>query len=199
MANFTTDKSNAPNVFSNKRKSDSDNRLATATRSIGVVCIILGLAALAWSLLQSADFHSGTAQTGQTTGRVTDNCRRKLGKSSYECKISYTFTVNDNNYTSSSGSSNDDWNTKYCALTEGSSIPVSYSPADPTDNSYGETITSDANAMSAMIAALPISMMLICVGAVIIKNAKEMNRSKAPEKAVEQNIVEATKSELDNR
>ena len=53
--------------------------------------------------------------------------------------------------------------------------------------------------MSAMIAALPISMMLICVGVVIIKNAKEMGQSKAPEKAVEQNIVEATKSELDNR
>lgn len=199
MANFTTDKPNAPSISNNNRKSNSDNKLATVTRSIGIVCIILGLAALAWSLLQSADFHSGTAQTSQTTGRVTDNSRRKLGKSSYECKISYTFTVSDNTYTSPSGGSDDDWSTKYCALTEGSSIPVSYSPADPTDNSYGEAITSDANAMSAMIAALPISMMLICVGVVIIKNAKEMNKSKAPEKAVEQGIVETAKSELDNR
>lgn len=199
MVNFATDKPSTSSVFANKGKPGSDNRLATATRSIGIVCIILGLAALAWSLLQSADFHSGAAQTSQTTGKVTDNSRRKLGKSSYECKISYAFTVNGNTYTSPSGSNNDDWNTKYCALTEGSSIPVSYSPADPTDNSYGEAITSDANAMSAMIAALPISMMLICVGVVIIKNAKEMSQSKAPEKAVEQNIVEATKSELDNR
>ena len=199
MVNFATDKPNTSSVFGNKGKSGSDNRLATATRNIGIVCIILGLAALAWSLLQSADFHSGAAQTSQTTGKVTDNSRRKLGKSSYECKISYAFTVNGNTYTSPSGSNNDDWNTKYCALTKGSSIPVSYSPADPTDNSYGEAITSDANAMSAMIAALPISMMLICVGVVIIKNAKEMSQSKAPEKAVEQNIVEATKSELDNR
>lgn len=199
MVNFATDKPNTSSVFSNKGKSGSDNRLATAIRNIGIVCIILGLAVLAWSLLQSADFHSGTAQTSQTTGKVTDNSRRKLGKSSYECKISYAFTVNGNTYTSPSGNNNDDWSTKYCALTEGSSIPVSYSPADPTDNSYGEAITSDANAMSAMIAALPISMMLICVGVVIIKNAKEMSQSKAPEKAVEQNIVEATKSELDNR
>lgn len=155
----------------------------------GIILICLGIV----KLIVNNKPTEVTSNMNTTNGTIT-KVTTKNQNGSTVCRLSYTFNVDGKEYSSPKSPKDDDYTTSNCATASGLSIPVSYNPDNPNDNTATIASAEHLGISMAGVSMAVTGVILLVLGAIASHAIKQAQSSQQLniDSLKEANIVDQT-------
>ena len=138
----------------------------------GIILICLGIV----KLIVNNKPTEVTSNMNTTNGTIT-KVTTKNQNGSTVCRLSYSFNVDGKEYSSPKSPQADDYSTSNCATASGLSIPVSYNPDNPNDNTASIASAEHLDISMAGVSMAVTGVILLVLGAIASHAIKQAQSS----------------------
>lgn len=138
----------------------------------GIILICLGIV----KLIVNNKPTEVTSNMNTTNGTIT-KVTTKNQNGSTVCRLSYSFNVDGKEYSSPKSPQADDYSTSNCATASGLSIPVSYNPDNPNDNTASIASAEHLGISMAGVSMAVTGVILLVLGAIASHAIKQAQSS----------------------